>query len=84
VSLARDLRPPSATGNVATEDILYALRGSPYRTAGRAEDRLDALAAVGWWASGLLGRETTSRVGKAIWARKERERRAAEKAAAKL
>ncbi|KAI0926539.1 hypothetical protein AcV7_005441 [Taiwanofungus camphoratus] len=60
---------PGATGNVATEDILYALRGSVYETPGD----LDALADVGAWISEKLGRRNESRAGKAIMARKERQ-----------
>ncbi|EPT03298.1 hypothetical protein FOMPIDRAFT_1087902, partial [Fomitopsis schrenkii] len=58
---------PGATGNVATEDVLYALRGSGYTVPGD----LDALAEVGGWISGVLGRRNESRAGKAILARKE-------------
>lgn len=72
---------PRATGNVATEDVLYAISGSTrYATLGGAEERLDDVAAIGWWISKTLGRETTSRVGKAIQARKEREEREDRKA----
>ena len=39
------------------------------------DDALDDIAAIGWWISERLGRETTSRVGRAIRARKEREER---------
>jgi hydroxymethylglutaryl-CoA lyase len=66
----------SATGNVATEDILYAIKGSErFATRGGAEDALDDVAAIGWWISERLGRETTSRVGRAIKARKDRDER---------
>ena len=61
---------PGATGNVATEDVLYALRGSGYKVSGD----LDALAEVGGWISSMLGRRNESRAGKAILARKEREK----------
>ncbi|KAH7911816.1 hypothetical protein BJ138DRAFT_1179264 [Hygrophoropsis aurantiaca] len=61
---------PGATGNVATEDVLYALRGSSYEVA---HADLDEVAKVGWWISDVLARQNTSRVGKALWARKERE-----------
>ncbi|PCH37576.1 aldolase [Wolfiporia cocos MD-104 SS10] len=82
---------PGATGNVSTEDVLYALcgPGSIYETPGD----LDALAEIGGWISSTLGRRNESRAGKAILARKERERivhererdgGAAEKVAAKL
>ncbi|CCM05386.1 uncharacterized protein FIBRA_07602 [Fibroporia radiculosa] len=61
---------PGATGNVATEDVIYALRGTHYQTAGD----LDALAQVGGWISATLGKRNESRAGKAILARLERER----------
>lgn len=38
----------SATGNVATEDILYALKDSPYHTPNRTEDKLEDVAKIGW------------------------------------
>jgi hydroxymethylglutaryl-CoA lyase len=61
---------PGATGNVATEDILYALRDSPYSAPGD----LDALVDVGFWVSAKLGRDNSSRVAKALRARRERDR----------
>ncbi|KAH9947580.1 aldolase [Amylocystis lapponica] len=61
---------PGATGNVATEDVLYALGGSKYTAPGD----VDALAEVGAWISERLGRANASRAGKAMMARKERER----------
>lgn len=61
---------PGATGNVATEDVLYALRGSRYTAPGD----LDALVDVGHWISQKLNRPNASRAGKAILARRERER----------
>ncbi|KAH9988120.1 aldolase [Russula compacta] len=60
---------PGATGNVATEDILYALQDSPYSAPGD----LKALVDVGFWISDKLGRNNSSRVAKAIRARRERE-----------
>ena len=62
---------PGATGNVATEDILYALQDSPYSAPGD----LEALVDVGFWISEKLGRGNSSRVGKAVRARRERVRR---------
>lgn len=62
---------PGATGNVATEDILYALQDSPYSAPGD----LEALVDVGFWISEKLGRDNSSRVGKAVRARRERVRR---------
>jgi hypothetical protein len=89
----------SATGNVPTEDVLYMLRHSRFRTLHRVEDRLEEVAEVGAWICGVLGdaaaagtnsacrevveamesvdgkrrnlrRETGSKVGKAVLARK--------------
>lgn len=60
---------PGATGNVATEDVLYALRGSKYTAAGD----LDALADVGAWISQQLNRQNASRAARAILARRERK-----------
>ncbi|GAA5007542.1 hydroxymethylglutaryl-CoA lyase [Pseudoluteimonas lycopersici] len=51
-----------ATGNVASEDVVYMLHGLGIRTG----IDLDALAATGRWLAGLLGRDTGSRVGKAL------------------
>lgn len=59
---------PGATGNVATEDVLYALKGSKYTTDGD----LDALADIGGWISERLARANASRAGKAILAQRER------------
>ena len=61
---------PGATGNVATEDILYALQDSPYSAPGD----LEALVDVGFWISEKLGRDNSSRVAKAIRARRQREK----------
>jgi len=70
---------PGATGNVATEDILYALQNSPYSVAGTANGTIDLkqMVDIGWWISEKLGRESVSRVGRAIRAgeaRKEKEK----------
>jgi hydroxymethylglutaryl-CoA lyase len=51
-----------ASGNVASEDVVYMLHGLGIRTG----IDLDALADTGRWLAGLLGRETGSRVGKAL------------------
>jgi len=67
---------PGATGNVATEDIMYALKDSPYSFAGD----LGAVAETGFWISEKLGRDNASRVGKAIRARKLRAMQDADKA----
>ena len=62
---------PGATGNVATEDVLYALQGSRFSALGD----LDKVAEVGSWISKQLNRPTASRVGKALEARRAREKR---------
>ena len=51
-----------ASGNVASEDVVYMLHGLGIRTG----VDLPALAEVGRWLSGLLGRETGSKAGKAM------------------
>lgn len=56
-----------ATGNVATEDVLYMLRDLNIET----EVNFDALLEVGHWISQVLGRDNQSRVGRAIKARAE-------------
>jgi len=68
---------PGATGNVATEDVLYALKDSHYKIAGSQYGNgtidLDKMVEIGWWISEQLGRESVSRAGRAIRARKMRE-----------
>ena len=54
-----------ATGNVATEDVVYMLHGLGVSTG----INLDALVATGAWISKILGREYGSRAGKAIAAK---------------
>ena len=51
-----------ASGNVASEDVVYMLHGMGIET----DVDLDALAATGRWLAGVLGRETSSRVGRAL------------------
>ncbi|MEI2454823.1 hydroxymethylglutaryl-CoA lyase [Lysobacter firmicutimachus] len=51
-----------ASGNVASEDVVYMLHGLGIDTG----IDLDALARTGRWLAGLLGRETGSKVGKAL------------------
>lgn len=113
---------PGATGNVATEDVVYALTGDRlfgdigepygevslyacfplceliiYYIAGNgepsktAQSRWDVgpidliqLAEIGEWISGVLGRETTSRAGKALLARRKREEERKRKEGPKL
>jgi hydroxymethylglutaryl-CoA lyase len=53
-----------ASGNVASEDVVYMLHGLGMKTG----IDLEALAATGRWLAGLLGRETASRVGRALGA----------------
>jgi len=54
-----------ATGNVASEDVVYMLHGMGIATG----VDLEALAATGRWLSGQLGRATSSRVARALAAR---------------
>ncbi|MDR7068844.1 hydroxymethylglutaryl-CoA lyase [Pseudoxanthomonas japonensis] len=51
-----------ASGNVASEDVVYLLHGMGLRTG----VDLDLLADTGRWLASRLGRETGSRVGKAL------------------
>ncbi len=51
-----------ASGNVASEDVVYLLHGLGLRTG----VDLDRLADTGRWLASRLGRETGSRVGKAL------------------
>lgn len=55
-----------ATGNVATEDVLYMLHGMGIETG----IDLDAVIEIGHWISGHLGRKSASRAGNALTARK--------------
>ncbi|EPQ51962.1 aldolase [Gloeophyllum trabeum ATCC 11539] len=64
---------PGATGNVATEDILYSIQDSKYRTEKSVD--LEAIADIGWWISEKLNRQNASRVGRALRARKERQKK---------
>ena len=52
---------PNATGNVATEDVLYMLERSGITTGMRLEE----VAETGRWLSRLLGRDLPAAVGKA-------------------
>ena len=56
---------PGASGNVATEDVVYLLDGLGIDSG----IDLAALAATGAWISAELGRESHSRVGRALLAR---------------
>ena len=55
-----------ATGNVATEDVVFMLDGLGVATG----VDLDALVDAGAWISGELGRPPVSRVGRALLARR--------------
>jgi len=55
-----------ATGNVATEDVVYMLHGLGMRTG----IDLNALVEIGAWISGVLGRDYGSKAGKALAAKK--------------
>ncbi|MGB8414760.1 hydroxymethylglutaryl-CoA lyase [Paraburkholderia sp.] len=55
-----------ATGNVATEDVVYMLHGLGASTG----VDLDALAECGAWISVQLGRDNGSRVGRAVLSRR--------------
>ena len=57
-----------ATGNVATEDVVFMLRGMGVHTG----IDLDALVDAGGFISGVLGRPPMSRAGKALLAKRER------------
>ena len=56
-----------ATGNVATEDVLFMLRGMDIATG----IDLDKLVDAGAFISGVLGRPPVSRAGKALLTRRE-------------
>ncbi|WP_114394218.1 hydroxymethylglutaryl-CoA lyase [Oleisolibacter albus] len=56
-----------ASGNVATEDVLYMLAGLGHDTG----VDLDAVAGIGGWISALLGRANSSRAGRALLARSQ-------------
>ncbi len=58
---------PGATGNVATEDVLYMLNGLGIETG----VDLDLLARAGWFICDALGRAPASRVSRALRARAE-------------
>lgn len=70
---------PGATGNVATEDVVYALRGAGWDVPGDVSE----IARTGEWVSTLLGRRSESRAGRAVLARErakeEKEKRRAMK-----
>lgn len=55
-----------ATGNVATEDVLYMMRGLEIETG----IDLDAVVDTGQWISHHIGRKSSSRAGNALTAKK--------------
>jgi len=59
-----------ASGNVATEDVLYLLLGLGIETG----VNLDAIVETGVWICSLLNREPSSKAGKAIAAKQARAR----------
>jgi hypothetical protein len=61
-----------ATGNVATEDVQYAQRESPYMVEGDVD--VEQVALVRQWISEQLGRESASRAGKAILGKLKKKR----------
>ena len=59
---------PGATGNVATEDLLYLFQGLGISTG----VDLEATVAIGQWISEQLGRRATTRAGNALASRQAR------------
>ena len=57
-----------ASGNVATEDVVYMLQGLGIDTGIDLERLVD----IGQWISGVLGREPSSKAGRAIAAKRRR------------
>ena len=57
-----------ATGNVATEDVVYMLHGMGIATG----VDLDRLVGIGQWICAVLGKEPASRAGRALAAKKAR------------
>jgi len=64
---------PGATGNVATEDLVHCLHSLGVETG----VNLEAMAEIGSWISGVLGRKNESRAGKALLAQVEAVKRTA-------
>lgn len=63
-----------ATGNVASEDVVYLMNGLGIRTG----IHLGRLVEAGEYICGALGRKVDSRAGRALAAKRDRQRRAAE------
>ena len=57
-----------ASGNVATEDVVYMLNGLGVRTG----VDLDALVEIGAWICGILKKEPTGKAGRALAAKKKK------------
>jgi hydroxymethylglutaryl-CoA lyase len=57
-----------ASGNVATEDVVYMLHGLGIKTG----VDLDRLVGIGQWICGVLGKEPASKAGRALAAKKAR------------
>jgi hydroxymethylglutaryl-CoA lyase len=57
-----------ASGNVATEDVVYMLHGLGIKTG----VNLDQLVDIGDWISGFLKRTSSSKVGRAVTAKKRK------------
>ena len=57
-----------ASGNVATEDVVYMLNGLDVHTG----VDLDRLVAIGQWICGVLGKEPSTKAGRAIAAKKKK------------
>jgi hydroxymethylglutaryl-CoA lyase len=57
-----------ASGNVATEDVVYMLHGLGMNTG----VDLDRLVGIGRWICGILGKEPASKAGRALAAKKAR------------
>ena len=57
-----------ASGNVATEDVVYMLNGLGVRTG----VELDKLVDIGEWICGILGREPSSKAARALAAKRKR------------
>ena len=64
---------PGATGNVATEDVLFMLDGMGIETG----VDMDKLLAAGEYICTFLGRPTASRAGRALTAMRKRQKQAA-------
>ncbi|HUQ73960.1 MAG TPA: hydroxymethylglutaryl-CoA lyase [Burkholderiales bacterium] len=57
-----------ASGNVATEDVIYMLNGMGIRTGVNLERLVD----IGQWICGLLGREPSSKAARALASKRKR------------